>query len=151
MKRLCLRMWGRLVAAGWHERGSISVWAATSAVIMMICVGIALDLGGQVHAQQHARGVAAQAARAGGQQLDGTAVTGAYPSIAIGQARVAAQTYLAASGVDGTVTITGGDTVHVSVTDTYHPRFLGLVGLGTLTVGGDATAQVVRTLGDREQ
>lgn len=144
-------LWRRSTAAGRGERGSISVWAATSAVIMMVCVGIALDLGGQVHAQQHARGVAAQAARAGGQQLDAAAITGAYPSIAVGQARVAAQAYLAASDVDGTVTIAGGDTVHVSVTDTYQPRFLGIVGLGTLTVNGDATAQVVRTLGDREQ
>lgn len=151
MTRLRQAWWRRLAVARRDERGSISVWAATSAVVMMVCVGIALDLGGQVHAQQHARGVAAQAARAGGQQLDAAAVTGAYPSIAIGQARVAAQTYLAASGVAGTVTITGGDTVHVSVSDTYHPRFLGIVGLGTLTVSGDASAQVVRTLGDREQ
>ncbi len=151
MNRL-LRAWRTwLTSAGRDERGSISVWAATAAVIMMICVGIALDLGGQVHAQQHARGVAAQAARVGGQQLDAIAITGAYPSIAVGQARVAAQDYLDASGVDGTVTISGGTTVHVSVTDAYHPRFLGIVGLSTLTVTGEATAQVVRTLGDREQ
>lgn len=141
----------RWVAAGRGERGSISVWAATSAVIMMICVGIALDLGAQVHAQQHARGVAAQAARVGGQQLDATAVTGNYPSIAVGQARLAAQAYLDASGVDGTVAVTGGDTVHVSVTDTYDPRFLGIIGIQDLTVTGDATAQVIRTMGDQEQ
>jgi Flp pilus assembly protein TadG len=151
MNRLRQALRTRLAAAGYEERGSISVWGATAAVIMMICVGIALDLGGQVHAQQHARGVAAQAARVGGQQLDAVAVTGAYPSIAVGQARLAARAYLEASGVDGTVTISGGDTVHVSVTDTYRPRFLGIVGLANLTVTGHATAQVVRTLGDREQ
>ena len=151
MNRLRRAVWRWLAAAGSDERGSISVWAATSAVIMMICVGIALDLGAQVHAQQHARGVAAQAARVGGQHLDAAAVTGAYPSIAVGEARVAAQAYLEASGVEGTVTVTGGDTVHVSVTDTYDPRFLEIVGISNLTVTGDATAQVIRTLGDREQ
>ena len=140
-----------LVAAGREERGSISVWAAMSAIVMMICVGIALDLGAQVHAQQHARGVAAQAARVGGQQLDAAAVTGAYPSLAVGHARVAAQAYLEASGVEGTVTVTGGDTVHVSVTDTYDPRFLGIVGISNVTVTGEATARVIRTLGEREQ
>ena len=47
---------------------------------MIILVGLAVDLGGQVHAQQHARDVAAQAARAGGQQLQaGRAIRGRRP------------------------------------------------------------------------
>jgi hypothetical protein len=44
-----------------RERGSVSIWIATSGLVMIILVGLAVDLGGQVHAQQHARDVAAQA------------------------------------------------------------------------------------------
>lgn len=133
------------------ERGSVSVWAVTASLIMIICIGAAVDLGGQVRAQQHARDLAAQAARAGGQHLDAAAVQGQYPSIAVGQARTAAQDYLAAADVSGTVTITGGTQIHVSVTRTYDPVFLGIVGITNLTVSGEATARVIRTMGDTER
>ena len=36
------------------ERGSVSVWLALAALTMVLCVGIAVDLGGHVHAQQRA-------------------------------------------------------------------------------------------------
>ena len=53
-----------------QERGSISIWLVTTGFAMIVLVGLAVDLGGQVHAQQRARAVADQAARTGGQQLD---------------------------------------------------------------------------------
>ncbi|WP_407345846.1 pilus assembly protein [Pengzhenrongella phosphoraccumulans] len=127
------------------------MWAAAASVVMIICVGIAVDLGGQVRAQQHARDVAAQAARVAGQYLDDSAIEGRFPSVAIGQAKSAASTYLAAADVAGTVTITGATTIHVAVTDTYSPLFLGIIGIADLTVTGDATARVIRTMGDTEQ
>lgn len=144
-----LRTW--FAEHGDDERGSVSVWAATSAVILMICIGIAIDLGGQVTAQQRAHGIAAQAARTAGQRLDASAVTGAYPSIAVGEARAAAQAHLAAAGVAGTVSITGGTTVEVHVTDTYDPLFLGVIGISDLQVSGEATARVVRTMGGSDR
>jgi hypothetical protein len=52
------------------ERGSVSVWLATAAVVMIILVGVVVDLAGQVHAQQHTRNVANQAARVAGQQIN---------------------------------------------------------------------------------
>ena len=61
-----------------QERGSISIWLVTTGFAMIVLVGLAVDLGGQVHAQQHARAVADQAARTGGQQLQApVAVRGA--------------------------------------------------------------------------
>ena len=140
-----------LAARGFDERGSISVWAATAALVMIICVGIAVDLGGQVRAQQHARDVAAQAARVGGQHLDDGAVQGRYPSVAVAQAKSATAAYLVAAGVTGTVTITGATTIDVAVTDTYNPVFLGVVGVGDLTVTGHASARVIRTMGEGER
>jgi hypothetical protein len=49
------------------------------------------------------------------------------------------------------VTVTGGDTITVDVSDTYSPTVLGLIGIGDLTVTADASARIVRSLGGTEQ
>jgi Flp pilus assembly protein TadG len=124
----------------------------TASFVMMVLVGLAVDLGGQIHAKQRAHNVAAEAARVGGEQVEaGPAIEGRYVSIDTAAARTAAQQYLAAAGVTGTVTVTGGDTVHVEVTDTYTPKFLSFIGIGDLTVTSDASARIVRSLGGTEQ
>lgn len=134
------------------DRGSISLWLVTASFVMMMLVGLAVDLGGQVHARQRAHDVAAQAARAGGQQVrPAPAVRGEYVAVDPFAARNAAEDYLAASGATGRVTITGGDTITVNVTDTYIPKFLGLIGIGDLAVTGDASARLIRSLGGNEQ
>lgn len=134
------------------ERGSISVWLATSSFVMMILVGLAVDLGGQVHAKQHAHNIAAEAARSGAQQVQAApAIQGDYVAVDTVAARNAAEDYLAASGVTGTVTVTGGDTIRVDVTDTYTPTFLSFIGIGDLTVTSQASARLVRSLGGDEQ
>lgn len=135
-----------------NERGSISIWAVTATVAMITLVGLAVDLGGQVHAQQRAHDVAAQAARAGGQQVQAApAVEGRYVALDTVAARRAAEQYLAAAGVEGSVTITGGTTLTVRVTDTYEPTFLSVVGISDLTVTGDASARLIRTTGGNER
>jgi Flp pilus assembly protein TadG len=133
------------------ERGSVTVWMAVASFVMMALVGLAVDLGGQVHAQQRAHDLAAQAARAGGEQVQAAAaIQGRYAHIDTTAARTAAQRYLDAVGVDGTVSITGGDTINVTVTDTYNPHFLTFLGK-QLQVTGTASARLVRTLGGTEQ
>lgn len=135
-----------------NERGSISIWIVTSSFVMTMLVGLAVDLGGQVHAKQRAHDVAAQAARAGGQQVQAApAIEGNFLAIDTAAARRAAEEYLAAAHVSGTVTITGGDTITVDVTDVYRPKFLSLLGIGDLTVTGEASARLIRTLGGTEQ
>ena len=137
---------------GRDERGSISLWMVTSSFVMMVLVGLAVDLGGQVHAQQRARDLAAQAARTGGQQVQAApAIEGRYLNVDVSAARSAAEAYLSAAGIDGTVAINGGDTITVNVTDTYEPRFLALLGIDHLDVTGTATARLVRSLGGTEQ
>src|SRR5688572_2732083 len=92
------------------ERGSVTVWMALASFGMMMLVGLAVDLGGQVHAQQQAHDLAAQAARAGGEQVQAApAIEGRYLRIDTQAARAAAEDYLDAAGVDGTVSIVGGD------------------------------------------
>lgn len=134
------------------ERGSVTVWIALASLVMMVLVGLAVDLGGQVHAQQRAHDLAAQAARTGGEQVQAApAIQGRYAHIDTAAARVAAQDYLDAAGVDGTVSVTGGDTIHVTVTEAYDPRFLPFLGITHLDVSGTASARLVRTLGGTEQ
>ena len=135
-----------------QERGSITVWMATATAAMTLLVGLAVDLGGQVHAQQRAHDLAAQAARAGGERIQAApAIEGEYVRIDAVAARKAAADYLAAAAVDGTVTITGGTTLTVHVTDTYRPRFLGVIGIGALSVSGSASARLVLSLGGNER
>ncbi|MBM7510264.1 Flp pilus assembly protein TadG [Nocardioides salarius] len=122
--------------------------------VMMMLVGLAVDLGGQVHAKQRAHNIAAEAARTGGEQVQAApAIKGEYVAVDTVAARNAAEDYLSASGVTGAVTITGGDTITVDVTDTYKPKFLSVIGIGIgdLTVTSTASARLIRSLGGSEQ
>lgn len=134
------------------ERGSITVWLALSSFAMIVLVGLAVDLGGQVHAHERAHDVAAQAARAGGEEVaGGPAIQGTGLAVNPAAARAAAERYLDQAGVHGTVTVTGGNTITVTVRDSYRPQFLGLVGIRHLDVTGTASARLIRTLGGSQQ
>ncbi|MPV35956.1 TadE/TadG family type IV pilus assembly protein [Georgenia subflava] len=134
------------------ERGSVSIWLALSTFVMIVLVGLVADLGGQLHVQQRARDIATQAARAGGDRISGSdAVQGRRVTVDVAHARSAARDYLAAAGVDGTVTIENGTTVSVAVHDTYDTAFLSVIGIDGLDVTGTASARVVRTLGGIER
>lgn len=134
------------------ERGSITVWLALASFAMIFLVGLAVDLGGQVHAHERAHDVAAQAARAGGEEVDGAAaIQGRALTINPAAARAAAQRYLDDAGVHGSVSISNGNTITVTVHDRYDPQFLGLIGINHLDVNGTATARLIRTLGGSQQ
>lgn len=135
-----------------EERGSLSLWMVTASFVMMLLVGLAVDLGGQVHAKQRAHNVAAEAARTGAERVQSApAIEGRYVRVDTAAARTAAHQYLAAADVSGTVTVTGGDTIRVEVSDTYTPQFLSFIGIGDLTVTSEASARIVRSLGGTEQ
>lgn len=134
------------------ERGSVSVWLALAAVALVLCVGIAVDLGGQVHAQQRARSIAAQAARTAGEEVAAAqAIRGQTPTVDVAAAKRAAAAYLAQAGVTGTVTVRSGNVLDVTVTDTYTPMFLSSIGVGTLTVTGHSSARLVRAVQGTER
>ncbi|EGD43994.1 putative membrane protein [Nocardioidaceae bacterium Broad-1] len=130
------------------ERGSVSTWLVTASLVMAMLVGLAVDLGGQIHAQQRAHDLAAQAARVGGEQLQAApAIQGRYVAVDTAAARRAATSYLRSAGVSGSVAVRTGDTVAVTVRDTYETRFLGIIGISRVRVTGTATAHPVRSLG----
>ena len=135
-----------------RDRGSVSIWLAASGLVMIILVGLAVDLGGKVGAQQRAQDVARQAARAGGQQLQAAgAVRGDGVTVDPYAAQRAARTYLAGSGMTGTASVVNGQTVHVTTTATYECTFLGIIGLSSFTVHGAADSRTTRSVDGVEQ
>src|SRR5512133_4191122 len=108
-----------------RERGSVSLWMVTAIMAMIILTGLAVDLGGRVLSRQHVANVAAQAARAGGQQLQASrAIRGQGVRTDPALAATAARSYLAASDVVGTVQLRGSTAVIVHTSATYHTKFL---------------------------
>jgi Flp pilus assembly protein TadG len=118
---------------------------------MVSVIGITVDLGGQLHAKERAHTIAAQAARSGAEQITADAMLGTKPTLDVAQARTAASDYLRAAGVDGTVSVSDGIRVTVSVVDTYQPLFLGSVGVGPLTVSASSTAELKRAQNGSER
>jgi Flp pilus assembly protein TadG len=119
---------------------------------MIILTGMAVDLGGQVLSRQHVANVAAQAARAGGQQLQASrAIRGQGVRTDPALAAAAARSYLAASDVVGTVQLRGSTTVIVHTSATYHTKFLGIIGIDQLQVTGSAESRIVRAVNGLER
>lgn len=138
-------------AARRGERGSATIWMVTAAFAMSILVGLAVDLGGQAHAQQRAHDLAAQAARTGAEEvLAAPAIEGRYAAIDTAAAGRAARTYLARSGATGTVRVRGNN-IRVRATDRYRTRFLGIIGINSVQVRGEAEAELVRSLNGEER
>lgn len=133
------------------ERGSATIWMVTAAFAMSILVGLAVDLGGQAHAQQRAHDLAAQAARTGAEEvLAAPAIEGRYAHIDTAAAGRAAHSYLAQSGATGSVRVRG-NRIHVRATDTYRTRFLSIIGISSVRVHGDAEAELIRSLNGEER
>jgi len=129
------------------ERGSVTVWGVLIALVLVSVIGIAVDLTGQVNAQQRAHDLAQQVGRTAANQVQASQVMrGQSPQIDTAAARTAALGYLHAAGVDGSVQITGPSTLSVHVTIVYQPKFLGTAGIGPKTVSGDANIQLSRVV-----
>ncbi|MBT2446061.1 hypothetical protein J7F03_02940 [Streptomyces sp. ISL-43] len=126
------------------DRGSLSPFFAVIALGIIMIMGLLVDGGGALNATNRATGLAQEAARAAGQQLniaqavEGTGIT-VDPDAAVG----AAQDYLAAQGVQGEVAITdGGQRLQVTVHDTYRTTFAAVLGKSEISVSGTAHARL---------
>ncbi|MFI1177534.1 TadE/TadG family type IV pilus assembly protein [Streptomyces melanogenes] len=141
----------RRIATRWRtelderrDRGSMSLFFALSTVAVLMVMGLLVDGGGALNAANRATSLAQEAARTAGQQLDpAQAIEGTAITIDPDAAVAAAQDYLAAAHVQGNAEITdGGQSLTVTVTDTYQTYFAQVVGLGTISVTGSAKAQL---------
>jgi hypothetical protein len=151
MKRT-MTHFGRARPARGGERGSVSSWLITGAFVMILGVGIAVDLTGQVHAQARANDIAFEAARAGAQQLDiEAAIVGDSANrIDAYQASVAVNRYLAATEVQGETRVRG-DVVVVDTRTVYRTKFLSLIGLNQMPARGHGEARAVHAVGGAER
>ena len=125
------------------DRGSISILVVVLAVALLAAVGLVVDGGIKVRAIQRADEAAREAARAGSQMLDvPSAVRGDGVRVDPAGAARAARAYLAAAGVDGSVSV-AGNAVTVSARVEFRPVFLTIAGVGASIVTGSATARPV--------
>jgi hypothetical protein len=121
------------------------VFLAIAFTAIVVAIGATVDASGQFRTMLYADSVAAEAARAGGQAIDLNQIHQGGPGVVDPtEATAAATTYLAEAGVDGTVTIsTDRTSISVTVTHPYQTRILGLIGIDSVTVTGEATATLV--------
>ena len=137
--------WGRRTAA--RDEGRIALLVIVLTVAVLAMIGLSVDGGGKVRALRKADNLAAEAARAAGQAIQGSqAIPGGEKVVDPVPAVQAAQSYLAAAGVSGTVTVSQDrKQITVTVTIVYDTVFLDLVGLDSLPATRQATAVLVET------
>ena len=106
---------------------------------MTALIGLVLDGGRAQRAQSDCFGVAAAAARAGAQELDASAAVAGELRLDETMASLAASSYLADHGVDGTVSVAERQ---VTVTAVRQVDFLMLP--GGVTLDATATSRVTQ-------
>src|SRR3954453_20694843 len=106
------------------ERGAISVFLAVLVPGLLLIIGLAVDGGAKVAATQRANAIADEAARAGGQALDVSAVLAGQLRVDPAAAAAAAQDYLDRNEVRGVVTVVDRETLQVTTTITEPTIFL---------------------------
>ena len=128
----------------WREDGQgggTSLMILTMIPALLIVFGLVIDGGAKAVALDRANRVAMEAARTGAQSISGPG------DISAAAVNSAAQAYLAAEAVAGTVTVTG-DRVDVHVNFAEPTKVLSIIGIDEWAVEGDGFAQVIYRIGD---
>jgi hypothetical protein len=130
-----------------RDEGRIALLVVVLTFAVLAMIGLSVDGGGKLRALQRADRLAVEAARAAGQAIAAPqAIQGGEKVVDPPAAVAAAENYLAATGVTGTVAVSDDRRrVTVTVTVTYNTVFLGLIGITTLTATRQATAVLVPT------
>lgn len=130
-----------------RDTGTISIFVALSASMMLLFIGIVLDCGGRLNAIERTDALAQEAARVGGQQIDQGALLGGKGFLVDPvAAQAAANLYLAQYGLRAEpLPADQPESASFSVTidTTYKTALLGLFNTPTLTVQGKGTATLV--------
>jgi Putative Flp pilus-assembly TadE/G-like len=138
----------RLTARASADEGAVTLFVAIAMVGLLALAGLVVDGGAKVRAVQRADRLAAEAARAAGQELDVAGVlAGGDVRVDRRAALIAAESYLRASGVQGSArVIDGGAGLAVTTTISAPTVFLGLVGVPAFTVHGAAEVALVHSV-----
>ncbi|RMB60117.1 TadE/TadG family type IV pilus assembly protein [Tessaracoccus antarcticus] len=130
------------------QRGSLAVWTALVMPAFVLCVGLGVDFAGHAAAQQEARAVAGEAARAAGQYLqvsEGRVRPDKF------RAERAALDFVAASSLTGTAVADPDGSITVTVHGTFPTQFLGMIGINTLPLDATGSARVVSVIAGNEE
>ncbi len=130
------------------QRGmALAVWTAVAMPALIIMVGLGVDFSGHAAAEQEARAIAAQAARAATHEV---VVTRNGVRIDEPAARQAAVSFVSAAGYDGVAVIDGGTSATVTVRGAYRTLFLGLIAVNDIPVEVTGSARAVSTVDGAE-
>jgi hypothetical protein len=122
------------------DSGQVTAFVVIIAATLVLFAGLVVDGGLTLTAQVRAMDEAQAAARAGADAVNVTAYrTHDTVSLSPTTAMTAAESYLAATGDSGTVSISG-DRVTVTVLAVQRMQIFSLVGLSAKTVTATATA-----------
>ena len=134
---------------GRGDRGTVTAFVVGFTVALLAMAGLVVDGGYMLAGQRAAFDIAEAAARAGAQAVDEDALRqGGGVVVQPDAARQRVADYLAQSGHEGTVEVSG-DTVTVHVTVTQRLAILGIVGVGPATIHASGTAHGVRSVRDQ--
>ena len=123
------------------ERGlSLSVWTTVALPAFIVAVGVGVDFSGHAAAEQEAREVAAQAARAAVHEVT---LTADGPKLDVGAGKRAAQRFASAAGYAADVQLSEASGAQVTLSGTYDTSFLGIIGIHGIAVEGSGTARGV--------
>jgi Flp pilus assembly protein TadG len=127
-----------------RQQGQILVFVVGVTMALLLLAGLSIDGGRILSARARALDEAQEAARSAVQQLDQPALRQgqATPIDPVAARRVALQ-YLAATGDQGVVSVSGSD-VTVTVSRSVAMEVLGIAGIGPVTVSASGTAHASR-------
>ena len=128
----------RLQAKFRDDKGVATIYFVIMTVAFLAIVGLVVDGAGKVQANQQAYTTAASAARAAANAVSGQAIIAGTTAIDSNRAVSAANGYLAAAGVGGSVAVSG-DRITVTVDTDYSATFLPV----PFPVQATATAELI--------
>jgi Flp pilus assembly protein TadG len=130
---------GRPPGLGDAEEGSVSAFVVLLLVAVFVLLGLVVDGGSAVTAQQAAYDEAEQAARAGAGALSVDALRSGSVQLDQNRAVAVAEAFTVAAGHRGIATTAAG-VVRVQLDYRIHTEILGIVGITTLPVSASASA-----------
>ena len=130
------------------QRGlALSVWTSVSLPAVILMVGLGVDFAGHSAAEQEARAVASQAARAATHELR---ITPDGATLDVAAAKREAVSFVRAAGLSAEARVEGGTRAHVTVRGSYETLFLGIIAINTIPIEVEGSAQAVTTLDGAE-
>lgn len=126
------------------ERGSVTLFSVVFTFALLLLVGMVVDLGAKLRAGREAVNIAQDAARAGAGQVDRDRAYARGQFVISRSAAVRqAESYLARTGHNGTVSVEGTRRIQVTVHVNKPTVMLALMGITSVEATGTASADLV--------